>query len=82
MDFIFGKMDFVGLLTVALGDRKIYHLFMRTPMQRKYAIAWHSGGARVGKVIFSYSVFSIEMPLTSHRLQDFDTGSLPLEISP
>ncbi len=34
MDFIFGKMDFVGLLTVALGDRKIYHLFMRTPMQR------------------------------------------------
>lgn len=22
MDFIFGRMDFVGLLTVALGDRK------------------------------------------------------------
>ena len=27
MDFIFGKMDFVGLLTVALGDRKIYHFY-------------------------------------------------------
>ncbi len=29
MDFIFGKMDFVGLLIVALGDRKIYHLFFK-----------------------------------------------------
>ncbi len=25
MDFIFGKMDFVGLLTVVFGDRKISH---------------------------------------------------------
>lgn len=55
MDFIFGKMDFVGLLTVALGDRKIYHLFVRMLMQRKYGIAWRSG-ARVGEVIFPHSI--------------------------
>ena len=27
MDFIFGEMDFEGLLIIALGDRKIYRFF-------------------------------------------------------
>ena len=33
-------------------------VFMRTPMQRKYAIAWHIGGAQVGKINLSHSIIS------------------------